>query len=547
MDRPRLLFAALALTALLAGSAGAYSSGGAKPRAGVPSLAQATFVVSGRGWGHGVGLAQWGAYGFAQQGVSYDRILAHYYPGTSLGPTQVARVRVLLAQGAQRLSVSSEASFRVRDATGRAWQLAPGAQRFGPGLRVKPANGPAQQLPGPLLFIAGTSPLRLDGRPYRGQFQVSVANGVLRAVNSVPLESYLYGVVPSEMPHAWLLEALKAQAVAARSYALAARKTGSWFDLYPDTRSQVYRGIVGEWPSATQAVQETAGEVVLYEGHVVKTYFFSSSGGRTAAASEVWPGSPLVPYLVSVGDPYDTISPYHRWGPFVVAPKRLARVLSTRGRLVDLRTATGPSGRVRSVTAMGSQGESTVTGSDLRRALRLRSTWFRIGVLSLEPPAAPVTFGTRVSLTGVARNLPSVTLEQRQSGSAWRQAGAVSAQPDGTVNVAARPRVPMDYRLASGSARSRIAHVAVAPRLRFYALTGATSLRGFVRPLFPGASVAVQRLNGNSWATIVRATITANGDFEANLTLSPGDYRARFAPGRGFVPGFSPTLRVTPA
>src|SRR6266545_2185817 len=209
MVRPRFLAAALALAALLAGSAGAYSSGAAKRRATSPSLAQATFVVSGRGWGHGVGLAQWGAYGFAQQGASYDRILAHYYPGTTLGPTQVTRVRVVLAQGSRPLSVSSEAPFRVRDATGQVWQLAAGAQR------LKPADGPAQQLPGPLLFIPGTSPMRFDGRPYRGQFQVSVANGALRAVNSVPLEGYLYGVVPSEMPHAWLPEALKAQAVAA--------------------------------------------------------------------------------------------------------------------------------------------------------------------------------------------------------------------------------------------------------------------------------------------------------------------------------------------
>ena len=545
MDRRRLLVAALALTVLLAGSAGAYSSGGAKRRAAAtPSLAQATFVISGRGWGHGVGMAQWGAYGFAQQGFSYDEILSHYYPGTTLGPAGVARVRVLLAQSSRRLSVSSEAPFRVRDATGEIWELGAGAQRFGPGLRVKPIDGPAQQLSGPLLFMPGTLPLRLDGRPYRGQLQVSVANGALRAVNSVALEGYLLGVVPSEMPHSWLPEALKAQAVAARSYALAVRKTGSWFDLYPDTRSQVYRGIAGEWPSATQAVQETAGEVLLYGGHVVKTYFFSSSGGRTAAPSEVWPSSPLVPYLVSVADPYDTISPYHRWGPFVVAPKRVARALSARGRLVDIRTTTGPSGRVRSVTAIGSQGESTVTGADLRRALGLRSTWFRIGVLALTPPTAPVTFGARASLSGVARNLPSVSLEQRPAGSPWRQAGAVSPQPDGTVSIAPKLRGPTDYRLMSGSARSRVAHVAVAPRVRFYGLGDGTSLRGYARPIFPGASVAIQRLGGTTWSTIVRATIAENGDFEAGLTLSPGEYRARLAPGGGFVPGVSPTLRV---
>ena len=547
MDRRTLFVAGLALTVLLAGSAGAYSSRGAKPRAVAPSLAQATFVISGRGWGHGVGMAQWGAYGFAQQGSTYDEILSHYYPGTTLGPAGVTRVRVLLAKGSRRLTVSSEAPFRVRDASGEVWELDAGAQRFGPGLRVKPADGQAQQLPGPLLFMPGTAPLRLNDRAYRGQFQVSVAGGALRAVNSVALEGYLLGVVPSEMPHTWLPEALKAQAVAARSYALAVRQTGTWFDLYPDTRSQVYSGIAGEWPSATQAVQETAGKVLLYGGHVVKTYFFSSSGGRTAAPSEVWPSSPLVPYLVSVADPYDTISPYHRWGPFTVAPKRVARVLSARGRLVDIRTTTGPSGRVRSVTAVGSQGESSVTGADVRRALGLRSTWFRIGVLALAPPAAPVTYGTRASLTGVARNLPSVSLEHRPAGSAWRRAGQVSVQPDGTVSIAPKLRGPTDYRLVSGSARSRVAHVAVAPRVRFYGLGGGTSLRGYARPLLPGASVAIQRLDGSTWTTVVRATIAANGDFEAGVTLSPGDYRARLAPGNGFVPGVSPTLRVRAA
>jgi stage II sporulation protein D len=546
MARPRLLVAALALTALLAGSAVGTPATGARTRA--QATTSPTFVVSGRGWGHGVGMAQWGAYGYAQQGWTYDQILAHYYQGTTLGPAQVSRVRVLLGQGRKRATVSSDAPFTVRDGIGQLWHVAEGPHAFGSGLRIKTTEvEQPQQLPGPLLFQPGTLALRLDGRPYRGQFQVSVANSALRVVNSVGLEGYLFGVVPSEMPHTWLPEALKAQAVAARSYALAVRKTGSWFDLYPDTRSQVYRGIAGEKPSATTAVQDTAGEVVLYGGRVATTYFFSSSGGRTSAASEVWPNSPQIPYLVSVDDPYDTISPHHRWGPFVVAAKRLKRVLRARGRLVDVRTATGPSGRVRTVTVVGSQGDSSVTGADARRALRLRSTWFRIGVLSLAPPQAPVTFGTQVVLSGVARSLPSVKLEQRQAGSAWQAVGPVAPSGDGTVSVSARPRAPTDYRLASGSARSTVAHVQVSPLVRFYGLRDSTSLRGYARPLFPGATVAVQRLQGDSWMTVVRATIGPNGDFEASLTLSPGEYRARLAPGRGFVPGVSPTLRVAPA
>jgi SpoIID/LytB domain protein len=375
---------------------------------------------------------------------------------------------------------------------------------------------------------------------------VSVANGSLRAVNSVGLEGYLFGVVPSEMPNTWLPEALKAQAVAARSYALAVRKTGSWFDLYSDTRSQVYLGIAHERASTTAAVQATAGEVVLYGGRVATTYFYSSSGGRTAAADEVWQGPP-VPYLVSVDDPYDTISPYHRWGPFVVSAKRLGKALKSPGRLMDVRTAKAPSGYVRTVTAVGARGEASATGSEVRRALGLRSSWFRIGVLSLATPDAPVTFGGRVSLNGVARSLPAVQLERREGRTAWQPLGAVARGPNGSVTVAARPKASTDYRLASGTARSRLAHVAVAPLVRFRGMKNASTLSGITRPAFPGATVAVQRLDGGRWTTLVRAPVDATGHFNAKLTLSPGDYRARFAPGHGFVPGVSPTLRVGPA
>ena len=440
MARPGLLVAALVSAFLFAGSVVAYPSS-SNTRAQAPPRATPTFVISGRGWGHGVGLAQWGAYGFAQQGASYDEILAHYYTGTTLGPAPVARVRVMLAEGRQRLTVGSEAPFTVRDGIGQLWHLAAGEQTFGPGLRLRTTDvQQPQQLPPPLLFLPGASPLRFSGRPYRGQFQGLAGRPLaLRAVNSVALEAYLFGVVPSEMPHTWLPEALKAQAVAARSYALAVRKTGSWFDLYPDTRSQVYSGIGGEKAAATAAVQATAGQVVLYGGRLVTTYFFSSSGGRTASADEVWSGPPA-PYLVGVDDPYDTISPHHRRGPFVVSAGRLGRELGSPGRLIDVRLAKGPSGRVRTVTAIGTQGESSVPGGDVRRSLGLRSTWFRIGVLALATPEAPVTFGKRVSLNGIARNLPGVKLERREAGSAWQLVGPLAPGPNGAVTVTARLR-----------------------------------------------------------------------------------------------------------
>jgi stage II sporulation protein D len=532
---------------LVAAVASAFASGGSVEAAPTPRQGTPTFVVSGRGWGHGVGMSQWGAYGFAKEGATFDEILAHYYQGTTLGPAPVSKVRVLLAQGRKLVTIASVAPFRVRDGAGVTHNVDAGPHMFGPGLRVKVAGAKQKRpLPGPLLFLPGASPLRLD-RPYRGQLLVSAANGALRVVNHVGLEAYLYGVVPSEMPHTWEAEALKAQAVAARTYALAVRKTGSDFDLYPDVRSQVYRGIVGEKPPATTAVQATAGKIVLYEGQIAKTYFFSTSGGRTATVTDVWPGSDPVPYLVSVDDPYDSASPHHQWGPFTIKAGRLAKVLRVPGRLLDVRTSVNASSRVRTVTGVGAGGEATATGADIRRALGLRSTWFRIGLLSLAPPIAPATYNAPARISGIARGLPSVSLEQRVGGGAWRTVGPVTPAKDGSVQISTRPRETGQYRLASGKARSGAVVLPVAPLVRFYAMADATTLRGYARPILAGASVVVQRLDGTAWRNLTRATIDANGDFTAQLALAPGSYRARFAPGRGFVPGVSPVLKVGPA
>ena len=270
----------------------------------------ATFVVTGHGWGHGVGMSQYGAYGYAQKGIGYAKIVLHYFPGTELGAAPLSKVRVLLTSGVATLPVGSAGDFRVRDATGAVHDVTAGSYTLTPALKLKvDGEATARALPGPLLFQPGSSPLQLK-HLYRGSIQVDVVDGKLRAINMVGLEQYLYGVVPSEMPFTWHPEALKAQAVVARSYALATRKSGA-FDLYPDTRSQVYLGLEHEKPSTNAAVDATAGKVVLYQGQVARTYFFSTSGGRTASAEDVW--GEAVPYLVSVSDPYDSLSPNHRW------------------------------------------------------------------------------------------------------------------------------------------------------------------------------------------------------------------------------------------
>jgi stage II sporulation protein D len=505
--------------------------------------AGATFVITGHGWGHGVGLSQYGAYGYAQKGVGYAKIVLHYFSGTELGQAPVSRVRVLLTNGVAKLTVGSTADFRVRDGTGTAHDVVAGTYTLTPALKLKvDGQDKATALPGPLLFQPGAAALALKHR-YRGSIQVDVTAGKLRAINFVGLEQYLYGVVPSEMPFKWLPEALKAQAVVARSYALATRRTGA-FDLYPDTRSQVYLGIEHEKPSTNAAVDATAGQVVLYQGQVAKTYFFSTSGGRTASAEDVW-GEP-VPYLVSVPDPYDTISPYHTWGPFAFTGAKLAKLLKMKGQqVVDLQPELDGSGRIKILDVVGTKSTVAMGGAALRKRLGLRSTWFSVGVLALSAPRAPVVYGSRVRLNGVARGMGQAVLQQLD-GSAWTSVGTVKAGDAGALSVVVKPTVTTRYRLASGKVVAAAVRVPVAPLARFYPTRTPDQLGGYVRPTsLAGATVLIQRQQGTAWPTVAETTVGADGDFLAKLSLTTGVYRARVASGHGFVVGFSPVLQVT--
>jgi stage II sporulation protein D len=534
MRRTLLLVSVLLL---VAGSA-AHARSSAQP---VPQGA-ATFVVTGHGWGHGVGLSQWGAYGYAQKGFDYEKIVLHYFTGTELGDAPVSRVRVLLTSGVKTLTVNSTVDFKVRDGSGVVHTLSAGAYPLTTALKLRvDGQSKTSALPGPLLFQPGSAALALKHR-YRGSIQVDVNAGKLRAINMVGLEQYLYGVVPSEMPYTWHPEALKAQAIAARSYALATRRTGA-FDLYPDTRSQVYLGIEHEKPSTNAAVNATAGQVVLYDGEVAKTYFFSSSGGRTASAEDVW-GEP-VPYLVSVPDPYDSISPHHDWGPYVFTGTKLAKMLKMKGQVVDLQPELNSSGRIKVLNVIGTKGTLAVPGAVLRKKMGLRSTWFSVGVLSLAAPTQTVVYGGRAKLIGVARGLTQAKLQQRQAG-VWTDVSSVKADKDGAVSVLVKPAVTTQYRLASGKVLAASVRVPVAPLARFYPVRTPTQLRGYVRPgSLAGTTVLIQKQQGAAWPTVAETTVGADGDFLAALQLTTGVYRARVNSGHGFVVGFSPVVQVT--
>jgi SpoIID/LytB domain protein len=433
-----------------------------------PAGSGALFLFSGHGWGHGVGMGQWGAQGYAQQGYTYQQILAAYYPGTFPGQTTTTSIRVLLASGKKKLTISSGKPVTVTDGNGVDHTLAAGRTTLTPALQLPVDGGPSQALTPPLTFSpAGGSTLSL-GRAYRGQIVVDVASRRLRAINAVPLEQYLYGVVPAEMPSGWLPAALQAQAVASRSYALANRRAGAPFDVYADGRSQAYLGISAEKPATTEAVDETAGEVLLFDGEVADTLFSSSTGGWTQSAADAF-GSPGRPYLVSVKDPYDSISPYHTWRPPVpVTAKTLGSALGVTGRVVDATVARNASRRVKTlrITSLsrGTPSTTAVGGSAVQSALALRSTWFSVGVLSLQPPSPnpPIAPGTRVRLTGVVRGIRGVVVQERSRGTPWTQlTKVVPARKTGAFHFTVKPQVTTDFRLATTQAAAAFVRIRV--------------------------------------------------------------------------------------
>lgn len=468
----RKLLAVSALVAAVAFSSAPHAAPLPGPQYVAPGGSGALFLVSGHGYGHGVGMGQWGAQGYAQQGDAYDQILAAYYPGTTLGQTTATSIRVLLADGKKKLTVSSGKPITVEDADGVDYTLAAGSTVLTPALKLAVDGGAAQTLTPPLTLSPSPGSLLELGRRYRGQLVVDVLNGKLRAIDVLPLEQYLYGVVPAEMPSAWLPAALQAQAVAARSYALANRQAAAPFDVYADGRSQAYLGASVETPAAKAAVDMTAGQVLLYEGDVADTLFSSSTGGRTQSAADAF-GAPGRPYLVSVRDPYDTISPYHDWGPVPVTGKTLGRALGVAGRVVDATVSRNSSKRVKTLRLTSlrrrAQHAYLVRGASVASALSLRSTWFSVGVLSLQPPSPnpAVAPGTRVRLSGVVRGLRGVIVQERSSGQPWKRLRSLAPRAKtGAFHVAVEPKVTTRYRLATAqdaaaSVRIRVAAATV--------------------------------------------------------------------------------------
>jgi stage II sporulation protein D len=410
----------------------------------VPGVATAgtRFALDGGGWGHGVGMSQWGAEGYALHGYDYRQILAHYYPHTTLEVHRSTHVRVLLRENQSHVRIASPAPYVVVDAKGRkrhvksAVVLTPSLIQHWHGFKP------------PLRFEAGIHPLTLGGDGYRGDLVVKPKPGGLMVVNVLPLDRYLRGVVPWEVPTGWQAAAYEAQAVAARTYALATLHPGEDFDLYADDRDQMYGGIRAERPETSHALGATAGRVLTYGGHVIVAYYSSSSGGRTAAVQDVFPNVAPEPYLVSVPDPYDTISPHHAWPTRALTPSYLGRELG----LSDVRDAVtqlNGSGRVEDVRFLTAHGWHAFTGSELREKLNLDSTYFRLGALTLDQPARRTLLASsKVRVTGAVRELSGVQLQRETRDGAWRTAAYVHPR-NGRFVVTLRVHGPLTLRLVS--------------------------------------------------------------------------------------------------
>src|SRR3954453_20917917 len=348
------------------------------------AASSSSWTIRGAGFGHGIGLSQYGAYGYAAHGADWKSIALHYFTDTHLGNVAGRTVRVLLQSGKGTVWVSgaTRAGSHKLDST-KSYRL----MRKGLGVELRTARGkriatmtggvPVSSSSGS--FVLGGRAMNglSDGR-YRGTLEVRAGTfGGLMAVNALPLDAYIQGVIVGEMPTSWPQPALEAQAVVARSYALVTDAGGAIFDQYPDTRSQMYYGMSRETSGTDQAVQSTAGEIVTYGNQVATTYYFSTSGGRTENIETAWPGTAPVAYLKSVDDPYDNVSPRHRWR-FVWSRSALDAKLGgfVKGRLRSVKvTKRGVSPRIVNAKVIGSRGSTVVTGPQLRSRLGLYDTW----------------------------------------------------------------------------------------------------------------------------------------------------------------------------
>ena len=374
-----------------------------------PASARSSFTFYGSGFGHGLGMSQWGAYGLAKDGWASGRILTHFYSGTTVkqAGSPPKNVRVGLTQGESAVRLTAEAgpvTIRVEDPSngtvvgtirrGRTWTIREARDKYrvltGAGRRVggKDWGGSARNL---YITYPGARVRSPDaGSTYnRGsiEFNLYACGGPdcsLRMVLVIPPEGYLMGL--AEVPSSWPLAALRAQAVAARSYAFnkvesGQHRSGCNCGLYDSSFDQVYVGwakeggsLGGRW---VRSVRQTDNEIVSFGGNVIAAFYTSSSGGHTEDNENVWGGTAL-PYLRGVCDPGDFTSanPSRIWRVRYSAAAVTGRLDGYTGNIGTVtgfaNVERGVSGRIITVRVRGRNGSDVITGAQFRAGLGLR-------------------------------------------------------------------------------------------------------------------------------------------------------------------------------
>lgn len=664
---------ALTVTAVAAGvgASGVVGVGTARAASAPTTPTSASqFFVSGGGFGHGVGMSQFGAAGYALHGYNYRQILGHYYSHTTVGEIDTADtdITVLLHQGgasfsgartltgpfkespiqllpwaAYRLSVVGDELRVVRAGHTVGTFAAPlfvsGASV--PGSRPSSCLAPAPRKPvvrkplirqpvtrrpvprnaaarraaarierqrkaanrraerryaaelreqrvymawvkacvtTPLHSSSGGSgssgashggaeattselmsagpPLTLAGQgSYDGalEFRPNGKGGVM-TVNSVDLEDYLRGVVAAEMPSRWPTEALEAQAVAARTYALTESVQPALFNLYDNTRSQMYEGVRAQTPATNAAIAATKGQVVEYDGRPVITYYFSSSGGYTESVQNVFYGAAPKPWLVGVPDPYDDSlhNPYYRWldsYSLNTAAHKLSAYYKGALEGVDV-THAGVSPRVVEARVVGTQGSSTVTGVQLQRALGARSTYMSFATLNedgehssvpLCPSIAPLRVHPAASAHAASAHMTqaSSSREAHTSGSRDRTVthrhsadGADRHSATRRHGHSATPQhrhsvTPQHVVLCPTRADPLQAHAAHSARSSAHRSHAHLAVRGTVYPPQQGVTVVAQQYQHRGWTSVAHAQVTASGSYVIPVSQA-GVYRVLY-------------------
>ena len=562
-----------------------------------------SFTVTGSGWGHGLGLSQYGARGMAIEGNNSEQILANYFPGTTYADfdsvagtgANAGLIRAsldndatyILLKGednpidagiAEPIQISVDGAEPILIPLNNTLAITQFGTTFsitGPGVSITNAgtakvtwnntttivainSGDPRNSESEILgnCIVGSS---CPNRYKYGFIDLFISKAGadsaqdLHAVNTLRVnDEYLYGL--GEMPSSWSKEALKAQVVAARSYAIvkildnpnSTRIDDCQCQIYTTSTHQVFSGFNKEvsasgsnWVSAVnETISGNIGKVISYNGSVISTYYSSSTGGRTQPIHEVWGGS-QIPYLLGSEDRWSLLpavgNPYANWSVTISHDILVARLKAQDTRVTDIASlsisGTYASGSVSQLTIVSSTGttlvlnispSSSITSTKIRSIFGTRSSYLTAitanGVVATTPTPTPTVSAT-----------PTPTVEVTSPAPVTPAPAAPIPAPAAPIPAPAAPvAAPVAISAAIPTTSTRVRSVTSVRWPSTKIKPGATSVTGRVVPATAGVAVSLQVLRGSSWTTVATDLTGRQGIWKTNWAGVPvGSHRLR--------------------